>query len=237
MAEDAGALPRPARARNAWKRRVTIADRPGNQGRPGASPRRTMDACRLPEISSAARRSCERPAADMLRPTCPDLVPTPPTTLCCAASPTPWSASRPRRRAAPTSTAADAFVWHAGGAAPVAGAAGQPGRDRRCCAASTGSATRLPTTPSASPAGLPANNALLWGARGMGKSSLVKAVHAEINRTPRRRRAAAQADRDPPRGHRDPAGADEPPPRRTRTASSCSATTSPSTPTTPPTSR
>ena len=29
-------------------------------------------------------------------------------------------------------------------------------------------------------AGLPANNALLWGARGMGKSSLVKAVHAAI---------------------------------------------------------
>ena len=30
--------------------------------------------------------------------------------------------------------------------------------------------------------GHPANNALLWGARGMGKSSLVKAVHAHINR-------------------------------------------------------
>ncbi len=29
--------------------------------------------------------------------------------------------------------------------------------------------------------GLPANNALLWGARGMGKSSLVKAVHASVN--------------------------------------------------------
>ena len=28
--------------------------------------------------------------------------------------------------------------------------------------------------------GLPANNALLWGARGMGKSSLVKAIHADI---------------------------------------------------------
>ena len=28
--------------------------------------------------------------------------------------------------------------------------------------------------------GLPANNALLWGARGMGKSSLIKAVHAAI---------------------------------------------------------
>ena len=30
--------------------------------------------------------------------------------------------------------------------------------------------------------GMPANNALLWGARGMGKSSLVKAVHADILR-------------------------------------------------------
>src|SRR5882757_1449010 len=29
--------------------------------------------------------------------------------------------------------------------------------------------------------GLPANNALLWGARGMGKSSLIKAAHASIN--------------------------------------------------------
>ncbi len=32
--------------------------------------------------------------------------------------------------------------------------------------------------------GLPANNALLWGARGMGKSSLVKAVHASVNASP-----------------------------------------------------
>jgi predicted AAA+ superfamily ATPase len=31
--------------------------------------------------------------------------------------------------------------------------------------------------------GLPANNALLWGARGMGKSSLVKASHAAVNRS------------------------------------------------------
>jgi predicted AAA+ superfamily ATPase len=29
--------------------------------------------------------------------------------------------------------------------------------------------------------GLPANNTLLWGARGMGKSSLVKAAHAAVN--------------------------------------------------------
>jgi len=31
--------------------------------------------------------------------------------------------------------------------------------------------------------GYPANNALLWGARGMGKSSLVKAIHADISAT------------------------------------------------------
>ncbi|CUH40287.1 putative ATPase (AAA+ superfamily) [Jannaschia seosinensis] len=31
--------------------------------------------------------------------------------------------------------------------------------------------------------GFPANNALLWGARGMGKSSLVKAVHGELQET------------------------------------------------------
>src|SRR5215475_4352537 len=37
--------------------------------------------------------------------------------------------------------------------------------------------------------GLPANNALLWGARGMGKSSLVKAVHAHVS-------ARLQAEKD-----------------------------------------
>jgi predicted AAA+ superfamily ATPase len=31
--------------------------------------------------------------------------------------------------------------------------------------------------------GLPANNALLWGSRGMGKSSLVKAIHGEVQAT------------------------------------------------------
>src|SRR6195256_5588293 len=46
-------------------------------------------------------------------------------------------------------------------------------------------------------AGLPANNALLWGARGMGKSSLVKAVHAEVNRQdPRGRLALIEIHRE-----------------------------------------
>jgi len=39
--------------------------------------------------------------------------------------------------------------------------------------------------------GLPANNALLWGARGMGKSSLVKAVHAEVNAARQTRKKGA----------------------------------------------
>ena len=38
--------------------------------------------------------------------------------------------------------------------------------------------------------GLPANNALLWGARGMGKSSLVKAAHAETGRALAKSKAA-----------------------------------------------
>ena len=36
-------------------------------------------------------------------------------------------------------------------------------------------------------AGRPANNALLWGARGMGKSSLIKAVHGKVNERSRKR--------------------------------------------------
>ncbi|MEZ5774324.1 MAG: ATP-binding protein [Hyphomicrobiaceae bacterium] len=42
--------------------------------------------------------------------------------------------------------------------------------------------------------GLPANNALLWGARGMGKSSLVKAVHADVRATLAAGLAAAPAE-------------------------------------------
>jgi predicted AAA+ superfamily ATPase len=46
--------------------------------------------------------------------------------------------------------------------------------------------------------GLPANNALLWGARGMGKSSLVKAVHAAVNapRLPAERLALVEIHRE-----------------------------------------
>ena len=89
-------------------------------------------------------------------------------------------------RLAPTATpgndvdAADAFVWHAesGWLEPIAEVNRQPlsaligiDRARDTLLANTERFAR----------GLPANNALLWGARGMGKSSLVKAIHAEVN--------------------------------------------------------
>ena len=44
--------------------------------------------------------------------------------------------------------------------------------------------------------GLPANNALLWGARGMGKSSLVKSVHAEVNATRKQRLVLIEIHRE-----------------------------------------
>ena len=75
--------------------------------------------------------------------------------------------------------AAEAFLWHTGPdrLAPVAavsrvdiGLLVGVDRSRDTLLANTRHFAR----------GLPANNALLWGARGMGKSSLVKSVHAAV---------------------------------------------------------
>ncbi|GAC1337647.1 MAG: ATP-binding protein [Acetobacteraceae bacterium] len=82
--------------------------------------------------------------------------------------------------ARPDLEAADAFVWHPvpGRLAPVAEVAAVAidmlqgiERQKRLVLDNT---LRFA-------AGLPANNAMLWGARGMGKSSLVKAAHASAN--------------------------------------------------------
>ena len=80
-------------------------------------------------------------------------------------------------------SAASAFVWHAQGSdngylEPVPAVNRVPltllqGIDRQ--------ADILIENTRRFAMGLPANNALLWGARGTGKSSLVKAAHAEIN--------------------------------------------------------
>jgi predicted AAA+ superfamily ATPase len=86
----------------------------------------------------------------------------------------------PRYQAKPDFTLADAFVWHPADRrlAPVA-------RVNRVEMSLLKGIDRvrdvLLENTERFARGLPANNALLWGARGMGKSSLVKAVHAAVN--------------------------------------------------------
>jgi len=87
----------------------------------------------------------------------------------------------PAAKAATDFAAADAFVWHPGGhlvSVPRVNRVEMTllkgiDRMRDLLIENTERFAR----------GLPANNALLWGARGMGKSSLVKAAHARVNRT------------------------------------------------------
>ena len=86
---------------------------------------------------------------------------------------------RPTIKAVDSFAAADAFVWHPDGRlAPVPRVSRVDlgllkGIDRM--------RDILIENTERFADGLPANNALLWGARGMGKSSLVKAAHASIN--------------------------------------------------------
>jgi predicted AAA+ superfamily ATPase len=89
------------------------------------------------------------------------------------------SAAAPTPRAINAFGSADAFVWHPDGRlAPV----------RRVSRVDLGLLKGIERmrdilieNTERFADGLPANNALLWGARGMGKSSLVKAAHASIN--------------------------------------------------------
>jgi uncharacterized protein len=89
------------------------------------------------------------------------------------------SAAAPAVRRGESFAAADAFVWHPDGRlAPVPRVSRVDlgllkGIDRM--------RDILIENTERFADGLPANNALLWGARGMGKSSLVKATHANIN--------------------------------------------------------
>jgi predicted AAA+ superfamily ATPase len=87
----------------------------------------------------------------------------------------------------PDFTEADAYVWHAaqpGGGADRLDPVPQISRvPIELLVGIEGARDQLLDNTRRFARGLPANNALLWGARGMGKSSLVKAAHA-----------AAQAD-------------------------------------------
>jgi predicted AAA+ superfamily ATPase len=85
----------------------------------------------------------------------------------------------PKAKALPDLDAADAFIWHPDGQlSPVP-------RVNRVEMSLLKGVDRvrdvLVENTERFARGLPANNALLWGARGMGKSSLVKASHAAVN--------------------------------------------------------
>ena len=88
----------------------------------------------------------------------------------------------PAPAGAPDFTAASAFVWHADPdrLVPVA----RVNRvDVELLVGIDRSRDTLLANTVQFAKGLPANNALLWGARGMGKSSLVKALHAKVHAT------------------------------------------------------
>jgi len=98
----------------------------------------------------------------------------------------------PRRPAGAALEAADAFIWHADGGwlEPVA----QVNRVELGLLRGVDRARDiLLDNTRRFAAGLPANNALLWGARGTGKSSLVKAAHAAVNAESRSNGTAAIA--------------------------------------------
>lgn len=85
----------------------------------------------------------------------------------------------PAPLAAPDFSEASAFVWHTAPdrLEPVAKVSRV---DIALLLGVERSRDTLLTNTAQFAAGLPANNALLWGARGMGKSSLVKAVHGAL---------------------------------------------------------
>jgi predicted AAA+ superfamily ATPase len=86
----------------------------------------------------------------------------------------------PAPLAAPDFAAATAFVWHTGPdrLEPVAHVSRV---DLSLLLGVERSRDTLLQNTSQFAAGLSANNALLWGARGMGKSSLVKAIHGALH--------------------------------------------------------
>jgi predicted AAA+ superfamily ATPase len=95
-------------------------------------------------------------------------------------------------------SSAEAFVWRptAGGLKPVAKPERVPldlilgvDRQREAILSNTRRFAK----------GAPANNALLWGARGTGKSALIKATHAELSKTQKTLKLVEVAREDLPR--------------------------------------
>jgi predicted AAA+ superfamily ATPase len=113
--------------------------------------------------SKSSRKSSSQPGADLL-----------------ARAASALERLAPAEAVAPDFAAADAFVWH-----PQGRRLGAIKHVNRVDMALLKGIDRVRDTlldnTDRFARGLPANNALLWGARGMGKSSLVKAAHAAVN--------------------------------------------------------
>jgi predicted AAA+ superfamily ATPase len=133
---------------------------------------RSAAACPAPEFAAASRRVLPAAAANGPKMTDPLLARL--DTLIALLE--RWA---PPASAVPDFAAADAFLWHADRArltpVPVVSRV-----DLALLKGIDGNRDRLLENTRRFADGLPANNALLWGARGMGKSSLVKAVHAAL---------------------------------------------------------
>jgi predicted AAA+ superfamily ATPase len=128
-------------------------------------------------VRKPAKRSKTRPAATA-RPK--------------AAAPSPDTLDRiaaalerlsPAAKPKPDFGAAEAFVWHADGGGVLVPVKRVNRVDLGLLKGIDRMRDTLIENTERFAKGLPANNALLWGARGMGKSSLVKAAHADVNAT------------------------------------------------------
>src|SRR5436305_927772 len=124
-----------------------------------------------------SRSKPQRPSPDASQPPPPDAFLSGEALACIAAALERLAPAAPVK---PDFTAADAFAWHPDGRRLVSVT-----RVNRVAMSLLKGIDRvrdlLVENTERFARGLPANNALLWGARGMGKSSLVKAVHASLN--------------------------------------------------------
>ena len=131
----------------------------------------------MPKVKKPAKRAKARPAA----PARPKTAKLPPDTLDRIANALERLSPAAGRK--PDFGAAEAFVWHADGGGVLVPVKRVNRVDLGLLKGIDRMRDTLIENTERFAKGLPANNALLWGARGMGKSSLVKAAHADVNAT------------------------------------------------------
>ncbi len=131
----------------------------------------------MPKVRKPAKRAKAHPAA----PARPKAAILPPDTLDRIADALERLSPAAGRK--PDFGAAEAFVWHADGGGVLVPVKRVNRVDLGLLKGIDRMRDTLIENTERFAKGLPANNALLWGARGMGKSSLVKAAHADVNAT------------------------------------------------------